>query len=103
MIKIEFLIRNRSQNCVKKQTQNTTSKITLTCLNFDQKWSQNEVQNRHLVGILLAPGPQDGPMGAQGSQKERNGALGVPFGVQNVSLGSPWGDPGAAKCGPWGL
>ena len=38
--------------------------------------------------------------GAQGSQKETNGALGVPFGVQNVSLGSPWGDPGAPKWGP---
>ena len=38
--------------------------------------------------------------GAQGSQKERNGALGVPFGVQNVSLGRPWGDPGAPN---WGL
>ena len=43
--------------------------------------------------------------GAQGSQKERNGALGVPFGVQNVSLGSPWGGLGLQNGGPgcsWG-
>ena len=43
--------------------------------------------------------------GAQGSQKETNGALGVPFGVQNVSLGSPWGGLGLQNGGPgcsWG-
>ena len=57
------------------------------------------------LGVAL--GVQNVPWGDPGDQKwgpwVLNGALGVPFRVQNESLGGTWGDPGAPKWVPWGL
>ena len=70
---------------------------------------QKSIRNEPLDGLFQVQSGKTRGLTTKGRprhlkrEKERNGALGVPFGVQNGSFGSPWGDPGALKWGPWGL